>query len=335
MALERVLRVSSGADRDDIRVEPVVEPAEVAALLDDFQDRLLRLTHSDYRAELARRFEGPQDIKIIWRSPRREVVGAGLISIEGDAAELVFLHTLPRYASVRATGRLLEAVVRAMPPGVSKLRAFGSTSGRWVHLPAGKSRALLAEHGFLEFERALLMRDLRRPTPAAPPLPAGYEFGVPDPDEVDRWAAFAFEAYSGTTDFGVITLEESASAYRALYARFLSGELGTYARRLSFIVQPVGGAPCAVMHTVFVGGEPYIGDLSVLPAHRRKGLGRALLMHGLDAFRQAGFSRTGLTATVQNRPAYALYQWAGFEVERSNHVFLRYPPSAVEPVGSP
>jgi ribosomal protein S18 acetylase RimI-like enzyme len=335
MALERVFRVSSGAERDDISVEPVVEPAEVAALLDDFQDRLLRLTHSDYRAELARRFEAPDDIKVVWRSPRREVIGAGLLSVEGNAAELVFLHALPRYATVRATGHLLEAVLRALPPGVSKLRAFGSTSGRWVHLPAAKSRALLCEKGFFEFERALLMRDLRRPLPSAPPLPSGYEIAVPDPDDVDRWAAFAFEAYSGTTDFGVITLEESAAAYRALYARFLSGELGTYARRLSFVVQPAGGAPCAVLHTVFVGGEPYIGDLSILPAHRRKGLGRALLVHGLDAFRQAGFSRTGLTATVQNRPAYALYQWAGFEVERSNHVFLHYGQGAVDRVGSP
>jgi len=322
VGLRRTFRAAPAELEATTQAEPLLDVDELDALLDDFQERLFRITATDVRPELKAKFESPSTLKVTQRLRDGKVIGAALASVEGRSADLTFLHMLPKFATVDASARLLDATLAAMPPSVAKVRAMGSHSGRWLHIVGPDARRLLLDRRFASFDRALMARDLRIAPAVARPLPPGFTVEVPDPAQVEEHAGFAYRAYRGTTDFGVIALEETPEAYARLYRRFLSGEFGVYARDLSVLVRSPEGATAAVLHTIVLLGEPYVGDLSVLPEYRRHGMGRALLLRGMARYRDAGYRRVGLTVTVQNTPALNLYRSVGFEIERSTELFL-------------
>ena len=305
-----------------LAVEPVVDPTDVEPLLDDFASHLLRLTPADPRNDLRSRFEDPLALKAVWRDARGAVAGAALAAVEGTGCDIALLHILPPYADAASTRRLLDALLAGLPPAVVRVRAMDRLSHRWVHLPPAEARSVLTARGFSAFDRVLLARDLRKPVAPPPPLPASYTVSTPDPRQVDTYADFAYRAYRGTTDFAIIAPDASLDAYTRLYRRFLSGELGEYAPSLSFTIADGGGQMAAVLHTILVGADPYVGDLSVLAPHRRKHLGRYLLATALHRYKDSGLARAALTVTAQNTAAYNLYRSVGFEVERSGEVFI-------------
>jgi GNAT superfamily N-acetyltransferase len=63
----------------------------------------------------------------------------------------------------------------------------------------------------------------------------------------------------------------------------------------------------------------------VRPAHRRRGIGRALLGALIDAARQAGYARLRLDSVHTMHAAHALYQAAGFQP------IAPYPESEIPP----
>jgi GNAT superfamily N-acetyltransferase len=299
-----------------------VDPAEAARLLDDFAGRLLRTTTLDPRPELKARLEDPSCVKVAWRDPHGTLAGLAVLAVEGSGADLALLTTLPQYADSASTARLLDAAIGGLPPHVVRVRAMDRLAHRWLHIPPSEARAVLERRGFAAFDRVLLARDMRSPVPPPPPLAPGYTVGTPDPARADFFADFAYRAYRGTTDFAIIAPDASPDAYRRLYGKFLGGELGAYAPAFSLSLDAPDGTLAAVLHTILVGPDPYVGDLSVLAEHRRKHLGRFLLTTVLERYRAAGKARAALTVTAQNTAAYNLYRSLGFEVERSGEVFL-------------
>ena len=67
----------------------------------------------------------------------------------------------------------------------------------------------------------------------------------------------------------------------------------------------------AGMHTVL--GESYVDNIAVLPAHRGKGVGRALTEALIAQARAADGVFLTLEVRASNRPAIALYASLGFE----------------------
>ena len=59
-----------------------------------------------------------------------------------------------------------------------------------------------------------------------------------------------------------------------------------------------------------------IQNLGVVPAHRGRGLGRALLIKALLGFYQHGAKRAKLEVTADNEPAVKLYEAVGFRKAR-------------------
>jgi ribosomal protein S18 acetylase RimI-like enzyme len=324
MGIRRTFRSAPAEPPGHLKVEAAVEAIDLEELLDDFQSRLFRVTPTDFRPELKGKFEQAAGVKVVWRSPKGRIFGAALATFEGRAADLQFLHILPRSATVAHTAELLDALLRALPADTTKVRAMGNASSRWLHLVPGEARAILLGRGFSVFNRTLVSRDLSLALPPAPQVPEGWTVDQPDPRRVEEWGDFAYRAYQGTTDFGIIALEATPQAYRSLYQRFLSGEFGTYERAHSLAVRTPDGALAGVLHTILLGDQPYVGDLSVLPEYRRRGLGRALLLSGLQGYVKAGMRRASLTVTAQNTPAYNLYRSVGFEVERSGELYFRF-----------
>jgi GNAT superfamily N-acetyltransferase len=56
-----------------------------------------------------------------------------------------------------------------------------------------------------------------------------------------------------------------------------------------------------------------VHDLAVVPAHRRRGVGRALLQAVVDLARAEGCGKVTLEALPLNEPAHALYAALGFK----------------------
>ena len=73
-----------------------------------------------------------------------------------------------------------------------------------------------------------------------------------------------------------------------------------------------------------------IQNLGITPAHRGRGLGRALLEQALCGFARAGARMCALEVTAQNGAAVELYRRSGFLPTRA---FYRPLPHAGQPVG--
>ncbi|HKZ59218.1 MAG TPA: GNAT family N-acetyltransferase [Candidatus Thermoplasmatota archaeon] len=322
LRLPRTFRRAAEDVGGEFRAEASIEPRDLSRLLEDFQERLFKLSPTDVRPDLLRGFEDPRTTKVTWRASEGALQGAALATPEGAGADLTFLHIEPRHATLRATGRLLGELLAALPPSVARVRASDRVAHQWMHLAPGEARQVLLDKGFVAFDRVLLSRDLTRPIPPEGALPPGFALAHPDPSDAEALGAFAYRVYEGTTDFGIIAPDASPDAYLRLYRRFLGGELGEYSPSLSLVLRGPEGGTAGVVHTLVIGRDPYVGDLSVAPEHRGKGLGRLLLVRALCAYRDAGHKRTGLTVTAQNTAAYNLYRSLGFEVERSAAVYI-------------
>ena len=65
-------------------------------------------------------------------------------------------------------------------------------------------------------------------------------------------------------------------------------------------------------------GEIYV--VAVHPDFRGRGLGRTMVMHGLDALRRKGVSSATLFVDESNEPARALYESLGFTLDRADRL---------------
>jgi ribosomal protein S18 acetylase RimI-like enzyme len=59
----------------------------------------------------------------------------------------------------------------------------------------------------------------------------------------------------------------------------------------------------------------WIYDILVLPQHRGKGVGEALMRHALKVSKERGFTQTGLMVNEKNQAAWSLYKKLGFQTE--------------------
>ena len=79
-----------------------------------------------------------------------------------------------------------------------------------------------------------------------------------------------------------------------------------------------GGTPCGVVTSLLVPATWRLGiacsvrDMFVAPEHRGRGVGRAMLLHVIDAARAAGAVRVSLRTESENAQALALYRGLGF-----------------------
>jgi ribosomal-protein-alanine N-acetyltransferase len=135
---------------------------------------------------------------------------------------------------------------------------------------------------------------LRPPTPAdAAPLARIERAAFTDP-----WSEASLrDALSSITGFGIVA--ETGDA------------------------QPVGYILCRA-----VAGEGEVLNLAVDPAHRRRGLARALLEAALARFRAGRVGRVYLEVRESNAAAIALYRSAGFLVQGRRERYYHRPEEA-------
>lgn len=67
--------------------------------------------------------------------------------------------------------------------------------------------------------------------------------------------------------------------------------------------------------------EAWVYNVSVVPAHRRKGIGRKLIEHAEELARRGGFAILGLMVSSHNQAARTLYE--NLQFETTNHLMRK------------
>jgi ribosomal protein S18 acetylase RimI-like enzyme len=93
----------------------------------------------------------------------------------------------------------------------------------------------------------------------------------------------------------------------------------------SVLARDAAGTPIGFGLLGIRGTEGWCAEFGVVPAWRRRGLGRALLIALLESARAAGCRRVRLEVAANNRPAQQLYAQGGFRLGRVLHSYSGTP----------
>ncbi len=172
-----------------------------------------------------------------------------------------------------------------------------------------KRIAFLEQHGFRcgDAERAEvnMLRSLDEPIPEST-LPASYQVrAVAEVGETSNRAVAQREVWHQWTVGNVSDAD---------YARLM--RLPGYYRELDVVAVAPEGAIAAYVHC-WIDPVNRIGDfgpVGALPAYRRQGLTRAVLLEGLRRLKARGMARVCVSTGVSNTPARRLYESVGFKI---------------------
>ena len=247
----------------------------------------------------------------------------------------VLLALAATWAPVGGTERVADGQVEVHPAHrqpdledelMEALRSMAvETVGRPVTLRvAGRDRnpwktELLGRHGFV-VDRAFhrMSRDLTAPI-AVPAAPDGYAVRpIAGDAEVTTWCEAATAAFAGHYDAPCFLVDDRRRKMRT----------SEYVRATDLVAVGPNGELVGVawsfrerMADGSTGGD--VNYVAVLPAHRGRGVARALLRASLDALRDLGLERAVLAVDAGNETnALRLYESAGFAKVDAALVYL-------------
>jgi ribosomal protein S18 acetylase RimI-like enzyme len=223
----------------------------------------------------------------------------------GRVMELRDFYVRPPYWGAVGAPALAAVVAHAAGRGAATVTA---------EYPAAYAPVFQAA-GFAQNVRTRMRLWLADWTPAPVRLPAGVTLRAARMEDEPVFADLAYRNYAGTADGGLVS-EDRAQATVMMRATF-GGAHSRFEPGASLLAEDAGATPVG---GVLVGDstqpdEPrliWILDISLAPAWRGQGLGRALLSTVLNRARDAGFVHAGLMVTLSNAPAAGLYRALGF-----------------------
>lgn len=168
-------------------------------------------------------------------------------------------------------------------------------------------------------------------------VPASYRLRVYRPEDLSRLQAITADT------FGPVSIDRNMEAQ---FGPFGTGDWQT--RKIAaiaedcrvqpdsvFVAEDANGAVVGYVTTRLnpTSGIGWIPNLAVDPAHQGQGLGRALLEHALQFFRESGMTVAKIETLEQNPVGQNLYPSLGFvEVARQIHYAMRLEESLSEGV---
>jgi len=164
-------------------------------------------------------------------------------------------------------------------------------------------------------EIALVGRDLaaRRP-------PEGYGFQAWSPALLDAFAEAKYLSFRGEIDANVFPCLGELDGCRRLMREIVRkpGFLPETTWLLSYRYGQRRPQFCGTVQGIRdVSALGAIQNLGVIPAHRGRGLGAALLLKALEGFRASGIGHAYLEVTAQNDGAVRLYRRLGFRCRKT------------------
>lgn len=169
--------------------------------------------------------------------------------------------------------------------------------------------------------RLRLEIDVTRCVIADPILPRGYRWMAWSSELLDRHAAVKFRCFETEKDGQVFPSLRSASGCQRLMDYIATNPL--FVPNATWLLVSEGGAQehgtdCGTIQglaSVFESGA--IQNVGIVPEHRGRGLGRALVQAALCGFRDSGLTHISLEVTAANAPAVKLYQSLGFQITKT------------------
>jgi GNAT superfamily N-acetyltransferase len=151
--------------------------------------------------------------------------------------------------------------------------------------------------------------------PPAPDLPPGYSWVPWEDSLLEPHADVKFYSFQEEIDACVFpSLGSRDGCYYLM--REICRKNGFLAEATWLVACPAGycGTVQGVRERTGLGA---IQNLGVMPLHRGRGLGKALLVQALHGFRRAGLGRAFLEVTAQNEAAVRLYRSLGFRCRKT------------------
>jgi ribosomal protein S18 acetylase RimI-like enzyme len=152
------------------------------------------------------------------------------------------------------------------------------------------------------------------PALPAPLLPAEYSWTAWTEQLIEAHAEALFGSFHEELDATVFPSLGDPTGCRCLLLE-ISRKAGFLPGATWLVMGPAG--PVGTVQGVYDRtGTGAIQNLGIVPAHRGKGLGEALLLQALHGFCAAGLGQALLEVTAQNDAAIRLYRRVGFRCRK-------------------
>ena len=233
---------------------------------------------------------------VAWRVDR----GAGFVNL------LYLLPDLAPDVSLRVACDLLEEA----QVGVRQTVTTGEVFAELAEVPVPVAGAL-AKLGFVGVER-VIMRAALEGQPWRVVTPPGYTTRGWQADDLNAAADVIHGANLGMLDAQIIPELRSLEGVRHIVRQTVNGRYGAFDSEASgAIVTDEGEIVAVTLATRRRSGQGFTAEICVLPAHRRHGLARALLVRTHACF-MAGGVTTGMLGVTDGNPARDLYEALGY-----------------------
>jgi|SRR5581483_2235163 len=170
-------------------------------------------------------------------------------------------------------------------------------------------------HSITYFKRFRMEVDLLAGLPPVPPLPDGFSWLAWEDRLLEQHADVKHQCFADEID--AVVFPSLGSRDGCLHLMQAIRKKSGFCPEATWLIVAADG-PCGTVQGV---GDRYgagtIQNLGIVPAHRGKGMGTALLLKALHGFRRAGLQRAFLEVTAQNNGAIRLYRRYGFRCRKT------------------
>ncbi|HUT80255.1 MAG TPA: GNAT family N-acetyltransferase [Candidatus Bathyarchaeia archaeon] len=232
-------------------------------------------------------------------------------SPEGEILEIVTLYIQPVSYPYNCGYELIKAITtKAFESNFQHLRLT-------QRLPFNMEPTMeqnLELTGYLLFHRVEMLLDIQQNFDEVITLPKDYSFEPFTLDKVDGIMAVVVSAGKSNDhpDYHIYPEMRDQESTKKVFSRFtnnfsqITPELNP---QLMYNGEVIG------MSMVFNQNSEtaFVGEVSLNPIHQRKGLGKAMMKKIIIECSKKGIKQLGLAVSVDNIPAYTLYQKLGFK----------------------
>jgi ribosomal protein S18 acetylase RimI-like enzyme len=313
-----------------VRTRPLLEvaPRELALLLDEeaaLWEAQLGWDFREVRSAVAGGVErGSLCGRAIVEGPRAVAYSYYMVD-----ASRVIVGSIFAAATHRGRGLeddLVEAVIddaRAEP-------GSGRVECQTLFCTAASADARFELKGFARGARHYMRSDLG-PGPEAP-LPPGVSLRALRRDDLPRAAEIVFRSHVGSLDAALnLTYSTPATCRAFVETLVVRAGCGRFDPEASRLAEGPTGPVGVLIASRLARANGHVCQVSVAPEGQGRGVGAALMVTALRAFRAQGLESATLSVTVANERAHRLYERLGFRVHREfgAHAWAR-PPARIE-----
>ncbi len=282
-----------------------------------------------WRSELGWDYRDVQQILLSFIS-RRALPGYLAIEAERAVGYVYFLAHAAKgvIGTIYCTGSkvpqqvvdgLLEAAVTALRSNVFLKRIEAQVMPfHGVNFSNGFTR-----HGFELYARQFLELELKH-YPSRSVIEAEDKIVPWKPAHLSGAARVAWLGYRNQVDARVCEdycTESGCEGY--LRSLVETPGCGVFLPTASYCALDTRGSVCGFITVSRVSpAGAMIPQISILPSHQGRGLGKALMARAISALISQGFKTLGLTVTVENRRALEWYQREGFRLRKEFAAFV-------------